>query len=202
MVDTDTMASAERVAIFIDYHNVENSLRRAGLRVDMTELVDYVLADRALLECFCYIGSHPQPEYWSESQARIRSLQLNGYLVTTKMGQVLPGGQLKCDFDVEIALDAAEYVRASRPDSVVLATGDGHFCPLARRLRRQGVRVEVASMAGSISNDLRASANGFIDLAQLAQEVEHLPLPELTPEDPADPSGHAAPQAEPVVKSE
>ena len=179
---SDVLPSPERIAVFVDYHNVENSLRRAGARVDTLDLVEYLIGKRQLIECFFYIATHPKSEQCSEDDAKLRGLQMSGYLVRTKHGQRMVDGQLKCDFDVEIALDAYEFCRMSHPDTVVLVTGDGHFAPLAQRVRLQGTRVEVASMPDSISSDLRAWANGFVDLCELAADVDHMPLPEVTPE--------------------
>ena len=135
----------ERIALFVDYHNTLHALRRAGRQIDLAALKDYLADGRHLLEAFLYIASHPAPERQEADRASLQRLRESGFLVRTRTGQLLPDGRLKCDFDLEMALDVQDFAARTRPDIVVLVTGDGDFTPLAQRLRLQGIRVEVAS---------------------------------------------------------
>lgn len=171
----------ERVAVFIDYHNTLHALRRMGRQIDLVALRDYLAEGRHVVEAFLYIATHPVPERQEADQVTLHRLRQRGFLVRSRVGQLLPTGRLKCDFDLEMALDIQEFVARTRPDIVVLVTGDGDFTSLAQRLRLQGIRVEVASVPGSISTALRAMANGFVDLTRLGQEVDNLPIPEAEP---------------------
>jgi uncharacterized LabA/DUF88 family protein len=171
----------ERIAVFIDYHNTLHALRRVGRQIDLVALRDYLGEGRHMVEAFLYIATHPVPERQEADQATLHRLREHGFLIRSRAGQLLPNGRLKCDFDLEMALDVQEFVARTRPDIVVLVTGDGDFTPLAQRLRLQGVRVEVASVPGSVSAALRAMANGFVDLARIGQAVDHLPIPEADP---------------------
>lgn len=179
--------SNERVAVFIDYHNTLHALRRVGRQIDLVALRDYLAEGRHVVETFLYIATHPMPDCQEADQATLHHLRQRGFLVRSRTGQLLPNGRLKCDFDLEMALDVQEFVARVRPDIVALVTGDGDFTPLVQRLRLQGVRVEVASVPGSISTALQAMANGFVDLTQLGQEVDNLPIPEPEPVFDADP---------------
>jgi uncharacterized LabA/DUF88 family protein len=188
----------ERVAIFADFRNTLNTLRRAGRQIDLVALRDYLAEGRHLIEAFLYIGTHPLPEQDLADQATLHRLRQHGFLIRTKPAQLLPTGQLKCNFDLELALDVQEFVSRTRPDIVVLVTGDGDFTPLAQRLRLQGVRVEVASVPGSVSLALQAMANGFVDLTQIGNEVDNLPIPGLNRvEGPEPPAFEVAPLPEP-----
>jgi hypothetical protein len=129
------------------------------------------------VEAFLYIATHPLPEHHEADQASLHHLRQHGFLVRSRMGQLLPNGRLKCDFDLEMALDVQEFTARTHPDIVVLVTGDGDFTPLVQRLRLRGIRVEVASTPGSVSAALRAMANGFVDLTRIGQELDNLPLP-------------------------
>jgi uncharacterized LabA/DUF88 family protein len=171
----------ERVVAFVDYHNTLHALRREGRQIDLTGLRDYLAEGRHLVEAFLYIATHPQPDRQDADLASLHRLRQYGFLVRSKMGQLLPNGRLKCDFDLEMALDVQEFVARTRPDIVVLVTGDGDFTPLAQRLRLQGVRVEIASTPGSVSAALRAMANDFVDLTRIGHQVDHLPIPGLDP---------------------
>lgn len=191
----DTLTN-ERVAVFVDYHNTLNALRRVGHQIDLVALRDYLAEGRHLIEAFLYIAAHPLPERHDLDQETQRRLQQHGFLIRSKTGQLLPNGRLKCDFDLEMALDVQEFAARAHPEIVVLVTGDGDFTPLAQRLRLQGIRVEVASVPGSISAALQAMANGFVDLTRIGQEVDNLVLPDDAPVE------DEAPQPEPDFVAE
>ena len=169
----------ERTVAFFDYNNTLNALRREGRQIDLAALRDYLAEGRHLVEAFLYIATHPLAEQQQADQAMLHRLRQHGFLIRSKMGQLLPNGRLKCDFDMEMALDVQDFVARARPDIVVLVTGDGDFTPLAQRLRLQGIRVEVASTPGTTAASLRAMANGFVDLTRLGEEIDHLPIPDL-----------------------
>jgi uncharacterized LabA/DUF88 family protein len=173
----------ERAVAFVDYHNTLHALRREGRQIDLSHLRGYLAEGRHLVEAFLYIATHPQPDMQDADQAALHRLRQHGFLVRSRPGQLLPNGRLKCDLDLEMALDVQEFAARTRPDIVVLITGDGDFTPLAQRLRLQGVRVEVASTPGSVSAALRAMANGFVDLTRFghAERVDNLPFPDMDP---------------------
>lgn len=172
----------ERIALFIDYHNTRNTLRRSGLQIDLENLQNYLAEGRHLVESFVYMATHPLPDQQRLDQDMQLGLQQHGFLIRTKVGQLLPNGRLKCDFDLEMALDVQEFAVRVHPDIVVLVTGDGDFTPLAERLRYRGIRVEVASVPGSVAQALQVMANGFIDLTQIGEPVHNLQLPHPGPE--------------------
>ncbi len=187
----------ERVAIFADYPNTLAALRRAGRQIDLVALRDYLAEGRHLIEAFLYVGSHPLPEQAQADQAALHRLRQHGFLIRTKPAHLLPNGQLHCTFDLELALDVQEFVARTRPDIVVIVTGSGDFTPLVQRLRLQGIRVEVASLPGSIPAALHGMANGFVDLAQIGTAVDNLPIPDLSRDDgPEPPLAEEAPLPE------
>jgi hypothetical protein len=71
-----------------------------------------------------------------------------------------------------MAIDALELSVEMRPDVVILVTGDADFAYLAIKLRRRGIRVEVASVAQNLGNMLKSTANDVIDLAELFRTFE------------------------------
>ena len=172
----------ERVALFIDFHNTRNALQRNGLQIDLVSLRNYLAEGRHLVESFVYIATHPLPDQQQVDQEAQLRLRQHGFLIQTKPGRLLPNGRLKCDFALEMALDVQEFVAHTRPDIVVLVTGDGDFTPLVERLRFRGIRVEVASVPGSIARSLQVMANGFVDLTQISERVQNLQLPRPEPE--------------------
>ena len=71
-----------------------------------------------------------------------------------------------------MAIDALELSVLMQPDVVILVTGDTDFAYLVTKLRRRGIRVEVASVAQNLGNILRSAANEVIDLAALFRTFE------------------------------
>jgi len=99
-------------------------------------------------------------------------LRSNGFMVVTKDGAPAEEGRYKANVDVMMAIDALELSVEMRPDVVILVTGDADFAYLAIKLRRRGIRVEVASVAQNLGNILRSAANDVIDLAPLFRTFE------------------------------
>jgi uncharacterized LabA/DUF88 family protein len=164
--------SLETLAIFVDYHNLEGSLRNEGYETDLLSLRDYLSDGRWLLETFIYIGVNPKNT--QEDERRNRLLKTHGFLVRSKSAQVRADGSLKCDFDTEMVLDVVDFVQRVNPKIILLVTGDGDFVPLVTWLRLRGVRVEVASIESSISQYLREAANGYVDLCGAMLEMRRL----------------------------
>jgi uncharacterized LabA/DUF88 family protein len=79
--------------------------------------------------------------------------------------QQLP--EFKANVDIMMAIDAIDLSLRIRPDVVTLVTGDSDFGRLALTIRREGIRVEVASIPQTLSSELRTSANEIIDLTDL-----------------------------------
>src|SRR5919197_2115920 len=83
-----------------------------------------------------------------------------------------------------MAIDALELSIEIRPDVVILVTGDADFAYLATKLRRHGIRVEVASVAANLGNILRSAANDVIDLAPLFRTFEIKTVQDVAPDVP------------------
>jgi uncharacterized LabA/DUF88 family protein len=66
-----------------------------------------------------------------------------------------------------MAMDAIELALEVKPDIVVLVTGDSDFAYLAEKLRRRGMRVEVASVEQSLGSELKSAANSVVDLIEI-----------------------------------
>lgn len=165
----DWHQTPQSLAIFIDYHNLEGSLRNEGAQMDILVLRDYLAEGRDLIESFVFVGTNPNNV--EEDERFHRFLRRNGFVVKTKKAKVRPDGSLKCDFDVEMVLDVVDFVTHARPNIVCLVTGDGDFQPLTEFLRMRGIRVEVASTPTSISHNLLESANGYINLLEAIREI-------------------------------
>ncbi len=168
-----------RVLILVDESNVGSSVRTAGRGLDWLKLREFLAGPgtaRELIEMVVYAGLPPPIPIWQEERDKknkfMHWLRSNGFMVVTKDGAPAEEGRYKANVDVMMAIDALELSVEMRPDVVILVTGDADFAYLAIKLRRRGIRVEVASVAQNLGNILRSAANDVIDLAPLFRTFE------------------------------
>ncbi len=168
-----------RVLVLVDESNVGSSVRTAGRGLDWLKLRDFLggpNSGRDLIEMVVYAGLPPAIPTWQEERDRknkfVHWLRSNGFMVVTKDGAPAEEGHYKANVDVMMAIDALELSIEIRPDVVILVTGDADFAYLATKLRRHGIRVEVASVAANLGHILRSAANEVIDLATLFRTFE------------------------------
>ena len=174
-----------RLLVLVDESNVGSSVRTAGRGLDWLRLREFLAGEttgRDLIEMVVYAGLPPAIPLWQDEREKknkfIYWLRSNGFLVVTKDGAPAEEGHYKANVDVMMAIDALELADEMQPDVVVLVTGDADFAHLATKLRRRGIRVEVASVAQNLGNVLKASASATIDLAPLFRTFELIPLPD------------------------
>src|ERR1700752_3917658 len=171
-----------RLLVLVDESNVGSSVRMAGRGLDWLKLRDSLAGPgtgRYLIEMVVYAGLPPAMPIWQEERDKknkfVQWLRANGFMVVTKDGSPAEEGRYKANVDVMMAIDALELSVEMQPDVVILVTGDADFAYLAIKLRRRGIRVEVASVAQNLSNILRSAANDVIDLAPLFLSFEIMP---------------------------
>ena len=172
-------AARPRVLVLVDESNVSSSVRTAGRGLDWLKLRDFLVepnTGRDLIEMVVYAGLPPAIPAWQEERDRknkfVHWLRSNGFIVVTKDGASAEEGHYKANVDVMMAIDALELSIEMRPDVVILVTGDADFAYLAIKLRRHGIRVEVASVAANLGHILRSAANDVIDLTALFRTFE------------------------------
>ena len=176
--DSDIHALS-RVLVLVDESNVGSSVRTAGRGLDWIRLQDFLAGPatgRDLIETVVYAGLPPAIPIWQEERDKknkfVHWLRSNGFMVVTKDGSPAEEGHYKANVDVMMAIDALELSIEMRPDVVILVTGDADFAYLAIKLRRHGIRVEVASVAANLGHILRSAANDVIDLTALFRTFE------------------------------
>jgi len=171
-----------RLLVLVDESNVGSSVRTAGRGLDWLRLREFLAgaeSGRDLIEMVVYAGLPPAIPLWQDERDKkskfIHWLRCNGFLVVTKDGAPAEEGHYKANVDVMMAIDALELAVEMNPDIVILVTGDADFASLATKLRRRGIRVEVASVAQNLGGVLKAAANAVIDLAPLFRTFELIP---------------------------
>lgn len=163
-----------RLLVLVDESNIGSSVRTAGRGLDWLKLRDFLAGPatgRDLIEMVVYAGLPPAVPAWQEERDKknkfVQWLRTNGFMVVTKDGSPAEEGRYKANVDVMMAIDALELSVEMRPDVVILVTGDADFAYLVTKMRRRGIRVEVASVTQNLGNMLRAAASEVIDLAGL-----------------------------------
>src|ERR1700719_4231596 len=181
-------SARSRVLVLVDESNVGSSVRTAGRGLDWLKLRDFLAGQstgRELIEMVVYAGLSPAMPIWQEERDKknkfVQWLRSNGFMVVTKDGSPAETGHYKANVDVMMAIDALELSVEMRPDVVILVTGDTDFAYLAIKLRRHGIRVEVASVAQNLGHTLRSAANEVIDLAPLFRTFEIMKVQDFPP---------------------
>lgn len=172
------MATSRRVLIFADSDNTVIAAQSFNRKLDWLKIRDY-LADpsegREIIEMVIYVGLPPARERFEEQRKTkekfIYWARSNGFLVVTREGKA-KGDEYESNVDIVMAMDAVELALEMRPDIVVLVTGDSDFAYLAEKLRRRGMRVEVASVEQSLGNELKNAANSTVDLIEIFDKFE------------------------------
>src|SRR5213595_3610772 len=194
-----------RALILVDESNVGSSVRTAGRGLDCLKLREFLAGPstgRELIEMVVYAGLPPPIPLWQEERDKknkfMHWLRSNGFLVVTKDGAPAEEGHYKANVDVMMAIDALELSIEMQPDVVILVTGDADFAYLAIKLRRHGIRVEVASVAANLGNILRSAANDVIDLAPLLRTFE-INVPDSASRPCAQPQRRRRPRFRPLA---
>src|SRR6266700_1262328 len=187
--DSNTSARS-RVLVLVDESNVGSSVRTAGRGLDWIKLREFLAGPstgRELIEMVVYAGLPPAMPLWQEERDKknkfMQWLRSNGFMVVTKDGSPAEEGRYKANVDVMMAIDALELSVEMQPDVVILVTGDTDFAHLAIKLRRRGIRVEVASVSQNLGNILRSAANEVIDLAPLFRTFEMMKIEDAPPQE-------------------
>ena len=170
------MKNTTRILVFVDEANVTRAASKNFKRnFDWIKFREYlengVGSDRQLVEMVIYVGLPPATPEWMEKREAKRHyihwLRSQGFLVYEKSGQPRANGWYKANVDVIMAIDAIDLSLRIKPDTVTLVTGDADFAHLALTIRREGIKVEVASVPQTLSSELKTSASSLIDLSDL-----------------------------------
>ena len=167
----DAVAGVNRTLIFIDEGNLTGICSKLNRSIDWLKLREFLSHDKDLLETFVYAGLPPTTPEWGEFRGKrerfLHWLEGEGFYVVRKQGRPTTAQAYKANVDVMMAVEAMELSIELRPDTVMLVTGDGDFGFVACKLRRRGIRVEVAAFEHNLGEDLRISASVFIDLSKI-----------------------------------
>lgn len=156
----------QRVGIFIDTQNLYHSAKNLyHARVNFGAIMKEAVAGRSLIRAIAYVITTES----GEEKNFFEALGKLGIETKTKNLQIFMGGAKKADWDVGLAVDAISL--APKLDTIIIASGDGDFCPLVEYLKiNQGCQVEVISFGKSSSAKLKEVADEFIDMCEMPKK--------------------------------
>ena len=147
----------KHVSIFVDVQNIYYTTRQQfGCNFNYNNFWDRVTEGRELIGAFAYAtdrGDKKQIEF----QNILRAI---GFEVKLKPFISRQDGSSKGDWDVGIAIDILEY--AEKSDIVVLASGDGDFDLLLKKIKsKYNTDTEVYGVESLTANSLIKEAKLF-----------------------------------------
>ena len=135
----------QTVAILVDGNNVGIGAQEVfgrNMMVDFDHLVPKLLQGRGLSRL-----------YYFREGATI-SDKLAKRLHEKFFGIVVACGK---SADMELAMTAVEI--SSKVDAIILCSGDKDYVPMVKRLKAQGVRIEIAAVDGCIAKELESESD-------------------------------------------
>lgn len=169
----------EKIAIFIDGANLYAAAKALDFEIDYKLLLQWIASQSRLIRANYYTALSEDQDY-SPLRPLIDWLDYNGYNVVKKPTREFTDEnghkRIKGSMDVELAVDMMEM--AEQADHIILFSGDGNFRRLLEGVQRKGTRVTVVSSLKTnpsmISDDLRRQADHFLELDDLADEIDRI----------------------------
>lgn len=153
----------ERIALLVDGPNCWNTAKNIGLEIDWGKLEAFfgrqsTLVSSVYFTCLPTVHS----DGFQPIKPLIDWLDFNNWQVVSR----------EKDTDVDLAVVAMELANGCI-DHFVIASGDSDFVILVEALQRRGKRVTILSSlkGGGVSEDLRRSADNFLDLESLRDTI-------------------------------
>ena len=107
------------------------------------------------MAAYAYIVQIPE----IDQSSFLALLEHNGYRIKAKDLRLRGDGTAKGDWDVGIAIDIVSMLDVL--DVVILASGDGDFCPLAELIQQKNKRIEVIAFEHNTAMDLQRTVDQF-----------------------------------------
>ena len=176
-----TIYPQDRFALFIDGSNLYAAAKGLDFDIDYKRLLEYFSAQGRLIRAFYYTALMEDQEY-SPIRPLVDWLDYNGYTMVTKPTKefIDPSGRrkIKGNMDIELAVDVLQM--SDNLDHAVIFSGDGDFRRLVEAVQRKGLRVSVVSTMHSqppvIADELRRQADTFIELNDIREHIQRLPV--------------------------
>lgn len=167
-----------QTAVFIDWANVHGWETKLKWVIDPKKLYRYLKSYPEIKSVKFFFGQDTHPA----SKNFLREIRKIGYQVVTKAVKYLPVRhqeiiiyKRKCDFDLEIGLDA--YETLDQFTTFVFFSGDGDFATLYTRLIKKNKKVVVISSSGSLGKEITQIKKGvyILKINRLKEVLKKIP---------------------------
>jgi uncharacterized LabA/DUF88 family protein len=157
--------------LFVDEANLYLATKKEGWEIDWQRFITHISSAFPVSTAYLYEGTPTERSIRAnipratiddiirikkEKSARFRELRSYGYIVRHKPVATVNGSN-KCNFDVELTIDAVDQL--DNYDVLVLASGDGDFIRLVKYIRGRGKEVHIVGPKRS-NKELRQEARG------------------------------------------
>ena len=183
------MTSKVKTHIAIDASNLHYAVSRSGWKIDWKKFKSYLDQNWEIVNAFFYSGIESKNVYLTKNSGKtyidfinakkrklgfFKHLKAEGYRVrhkpVTQLYDSTSGNIIrKCNFDVEITIDAIRD--KDNYSNFILASGDGDFIPLLKYLKGNYKKVIVISDSGRLNGDLIKTANQTIFLKDIKEFI-------------------------------
>ncbi len=183
-------ASLPKAIICIDFSNYHYYLNKKKWRIDWKQFVGFFSSFYAIEGVFYYEGIPSKAVYFDLNKGKTvqdfitatkakegfhKSLKRVGIKVCTKsVGRVYDNTEgcykHKCNFDVELTIDAIENL--AKVDTFILCSGDGDFTKLVKYVKGRFKKAIVVAPSDRLSGTLENAANQVIYLEDIRDEIE------------------------------
>ncbi len=157
-----------RVMIFIDLRNILSSvatMQSFPFKIDFYSLARLLAGQRNVLAAYVFDGTMGDDE---DSAARTRKfhdyLRYNGFRVVERNS--VEGREQK-EVDVAMACEMVVHALKDNYDVAIVISGDRDFVPALQHVQAAGKIVELAAFRTSASEELRRTADKYIELESL-----------------------------------
>jgi len=178
-----------RTSIFIDYRNFHYYLSKYQWEIDWEKFKSYFEEKYDLQELYFYEGlitksaffdTHPNcnlNDFINQKKGKetfFKYLKSKGYIVRTKPVQRLYDSNTrtfkhKCNFDVELTIDAVDTL--NKYDQCIIGSGDGDFIKLVKYLKGKHKIVLIMAGKDRLSDELLKAAHQIIYLRNLKSKI-------------------------------
>jgi len=156
----------ERIVIFVDNSNIFQGFKKYSIKANYEKLKNIITRGRQLQNIFLYEGAvyplRPEKKNWYKELAN-----RSGYIIKATFDKIATGGAIEKKVDINIAVDIISLAYENAYDTAVLASGDGDFIPVIKKVKELKKNVEIwafkYSLANAIREELKPGAIYFLD---------------------------------------
>lgn len=178
-----------KASVFVDYRNYHYYLEKHSWEVDWERLRDFLSEKYDLVEMYYYDGIPSKAVFFDrspsaslqdfidmkqEKKVHFQSLQQKGFMVRKKLVSRVYDTRThrykhKCNFDVELAIDAIDSL--DRYEVCVLCSGDGDFARLIKYLKGKHKKVVVVAGKDRLGKIAAKAASEVMYLRDIRKDI-------------------------------